>query len=41
MLYSKNYNTYCIVKGLVKNKNDNTIVTALRKVVTKREGGND
>jgi len=26
--------TYCIVNGLVKNKKDITIVTALRKVVT-------
>lgn len=32
-------NTYCILKGFVKNKNDNTIVTAFRQVVTAKEHG--
>jgi hypothetical protein len=29
--------THCIVKGFEKNMNDNTIVTALRNVVTEKQ----
>jgi hypothetical protein len=30
--------THCIVKGFENNMNDNTIVTALRNVVTENKG---